>query len=346
MAKKLRAELDVDVGKAKRQLRSAGETVLSGSGAASAVPDQASKAAKRLDNLGAAADRTNARLAAAGKAFAGMAAGLAVSYAAKQMRPGGARDAVEYGGAAITGAAAGMAFGPLGAAIGGLTGLLKTYLDKSSAKADMLKDYEQGEAVYKASRAQMKKYRDLTDPRRNNGDVSGNVPEMKRISENYKRSTEKFLAMIAEELKRSSPDADRIANLKRNVDWARAMADRYDDAVEAIETAAKKPAYRASTDGTDALAKIGGYLYGAAASGGDDAASASSRSPRSRLGTFSGFSVPARKFSEISFGGPSGASDVDADIRTATEASAALDKEIAETLKLIERNTKGGGAWQ
>lgn len=237
MAKKLRAELDVDVGKAKRQLRSAGETVLSGSGAASAVPDQASKAAKRLDNLGAAADRTNARLAAAGKAFAGMAAGLAVSYAAKQMRPGGARDAVEYGGAAITGAAAGMAFGPLGAAIGGLTGLLKTYLDKSSAKADMLKDYEQGEAVYKASRAQMKKYR-------------------------------------------------------------------------------------------------------------DDAASASSRSPRSRLGTFSGFSVPARKFSEISFGGPSGASDVDADIRTATEASAALDKEIAETLKLIERNTKGGGAWQ
>ena len=204
MAKKLRAELDVDVGKAKRQLRSAGETVLSGSGAASAVPDQASKAAKRLDNLGAAADRTNARLAAAGKAFAGMAAGLAVSYAAKQMRPGGARDAVEYGGAAITGAAA----------------------------------------------------------------------------------------------------------------------------------------------GTDALAKIGGYLYGAAAPGGDDAASASSRSPRSRLGTFSGFSVPARKFSEISFGGPSGASDVDADIRTATEASAALDKEIAETLKLIERNTKGGGAWQ
>lgn len=261
MAKKLRAELDVDVGKAKRQLRSAGETVLSGSGAASAVPDQASKAAKRLDNLGAAADRTNARLAAAGKAFAGMAAGLAVSYAAKQMRPGGARDAVEYGGAAITGAAAGMAFGPLGAAIGGLTGLLKTYLDKSSAKADMLKDYEQGEAVYKASRAQMKKYRDLTDPSRNNGDVSR-------------------------------------------------------------------------------------YLYGAAASGGDAAASASSRSPRSRLGTFSGFSVPARKFSEISFGGPSGASDVDADIRTATEASAALDKEIAETLKLIERNTKGGGAWQ
>ena len=197
MAKKLRAELDVDVGKAKRQLRSAGETVLSGSGAASAVPDQASKAAKRLDNLGAAADRTNASLAAAGKAFAGMAAGLAVSYAAKQMRPGGARDAVEYGGAAITGAAAGMAFGPLGA-----------------------------------------------------------VP------------------------------------------------------------------------------------------GGDAAASSSSRSPRSRLSTFSGFSVPARKFSEISFGGPSGASDVDAAIRTATEASAALDKEIAETLKLIERNTKGGGAWQ
>ena len=231
MAKKLRAELDVDVGKAKRQLRSAGETVLSGSGAASAVPDQASKAAKRLDNLGAAADRTNARLAAAGKAFAGMAAGLAVSYAAKQMRPGGARDAVEYGGAAITGAAAGTAFGPLGAR-------------------------------------------------------------------------------------------------------------------EAIETAAKKPAYRASADGTDALAKIGGYLYGAAAPGGDAAASASSRSPRSRLSTFSGFSVPARKFSEISFGGPSGASDVDAAIRTATEASAALDKEIAETLKLIERNTKGGGAWQ
>lgn len=232
MAKKLRAELDVDVGKAKRQLRSAGETALSGSGAASAVPDQASKAAKRIGALGAAAERTNSQLAAAGKAFAGMAAGLAVSYAAKQMRPGGARDTVEYGGAALTGAAAGMAFDPVGAA------------------------------------------------------------------------------------------------------------------VEAVETAAKKPAYRASTDGTDSLARIGGYLYGAAASSGDATASASSRSPRSRLSTFSGFSVPARKFSEISFGGPSGASDVDAAIRTATEASAALDKEIAETLKLIERNTKGGGAWQ
>lgn len=346
MAKKLRAELEVDVGRARRQLKSVGETALGGGpGAAGAVSAQASKAARRLGELGSAAGQANARLAAAGKAFAGMAAGLAVSYAARRMRPGGARDAVEYGGSAITGAAAGMAFGPIGAAIGGLTGLLKTYLDKSSARAEMAKDYEQGEAVYKASREQMRKYRDLTDPRRNGGDVSGNVPEMKRISENYKRSTEKFLGQIAEELKRSSPDQEKVATLKRNVDWARAMADRYDEAVESVELAPKKAAYRGSTDGTDALAKVGGSLYGAAAgAGAADAGGAAAALP-SRARGF-GFSVPSRRVAEMSFGGASGASATDLAIKTATERSAAYDKEIADTLRSIEKNTKGGSAWR
>lgn len=343
--KKLRAELEVDTEKAKRQLKGLADGAASGGGGASAPSAAMSRAARHVRDLGDAAERTNARLAAAGKAFAGMAVGLAAGYAARQMRPGGARGAVEYGGSALAGAAAGMAFGPVGAALGSIAGLLKTYIDKQGAKDDLVRDYELGEAVYRASREQMREYRDLADPRRNGGDVSGNVPEMKRISENYRRSTERFLALIAEELKRSSPDPERIATLKRNVDWARAMADRYDEAVEGVELAPKRAAHRASTAGTDALAKVGGSLYGAAAAAASGEAAPAAGASASRARGF-GFSVPASRVAELSFGGPSGATDTDRAIRTATERSAALDKEISDTLKSIERNTKGGSAWR
>lgn len=341
--KKLRAELEVDAEKAKRQLKELSDGAASGG--APAAGAAMSRAAKRIAKLGDAAERTNARIEAASKAFAGMAAGLAAGYAAQRMRPGAARSAVEYGGSALAGAAAGMAFGPVGAALGGIAGLLKTYLGKASEREDMAKDYELGEAVYRASREQMRKYRDLTDPRRNGGDVSGNVPEMKRIGENYRRSTERFLAMIAEELKRASPDPERIATLKRNVDWARAMADRYDEAVEAAELAPKRAAFRASTAGTDALAKVGGSAYGAVASAASGEAAPAAAAPASRARGF-GFSVPASRIAEMSLGGPSGATDTDRAIRTATERSAALDKEISDTLKAIERNTKGGDTWR
>lgn len=344
--RKLRAELEVDDAKAKRQLKGLADGAASGGGGAGAPSAAMSRAARHVRGLGDAAERTNARLAAAGKAFAGMAVGLAAGYAARQMRPGGARDAVEYGGAALGGAAAGMMFGPIGAALGGIAGLLKTYIDKQGARDDLIKDYTQGEAVYRASREQMRKFASLADPRKNGGDISGNVPEMRRISENYKRSTERFLTLIAEELKRSSPDPERIATLKRNVDWARAMADRYDEAVEGVELAPKRAAFRAPTSGTDALAKVGGSLYGAAAAAASgEAAPAAAGALPARVRGF-GFSAPASRVAELSFGGPSGASDTDRAIRTATERSAALDKEISDTLKSIERNTKGGSAWR
>lgn len=343
--RKLRAELEVDDAKAKRQLKGLADGAASGGGGAGAPSAAMSRAARHVRGLGDAAERTNARLAAAGKAFAGMAVGLAAGYAARQMRPGGARDAVEYGGAALGGAAAGMMFGPIGAALGGIAGLLKTYIDKQGARDDLIKDYTQGEAVYRASREQMRKFESLADPRKNGGDISGNVPEMRRISENYKRSTERFLALIEEELKRSSPDAERVATLKRNVDWARAMADRYDAAIESAELAPKKAAHRASTAGTDALARVGGSAYGAvAAAASGEAATAGSATP-SRARGF-GFSVPASRIAELSFGGPSAETDTDRAIRAAAELSAALDKEISETLKAIERNTKGGGTWR
>lgn len=342
MSKKLKAELEVETAKAKRQVR---EAVEGGASSSAASPEAgAGRAARQVRDLGAAAERTQGNLRAAGKAFAGMAVGLAASYAARQMRPGGARDAVEYGGAALGGAAAGMMFGPIGAALGGIAGLLKTYLDKQGARDDLIKDYTQGEAIYRASREQMRKFASLADPRKNGGDISGNVPEMRRISENYKRSTERFLTLIAEELKRSSPDAERVATLKRNVDWARAMADRYDAAIESAELAPKKAAHRASTAGTDALARVGGSLYGPAASAAPGAGSPAAAGP-SRARGF-GFAVPASRIAELSYGGPSAATDTDRAIRAAAERSAALDKEISDTLKAIERNTKGGDTWR
>jgi len=309
--KKLKVEVELETAKAKRQAK---ELEGVGGEGISTVSPTADRASRQIRDLGRAAEGTQVNMKAAGKAFAGMAVGLAAGYAAKNMKPGSARDAVEYGGGAIQGAAMGMMFGPIGAAIGALGGTLKTYLDKSAERKDLIKDYNLGEAIYKASRAQMDKFNALTDPRKNGGDISGNIPEMKRISENFKKSTETLLKLIDEELKKSSPDKERISNLKRNVDWARNMADRYDKAIEDVEL---KPTTspRVSMTGTDALAKVGG------------------------------FSTPSMKAAAMSFSGPS-SETVSKAIQSATERSAKHTQEMVDTLKEIAQNTKGGETWQ
>jgi len=339
-SKKLKLEVELDTAKAKRQKKELeAESPSSGASVSAASPSM-ERASRQIKGLGESAQATGINIKAAGKAFAGMAVGLAAGYAAKNMKAGAARDAVEYGGGAVGGAAMGMMFGPAGMLVGSIGGVLKTYLDKSSERDDLIKDYNQGESIYQASRAQMKRFESLTDPRKNNGDISTNIPEMKRISENYKKSTEDFLQAIADELKNSAPDKEKISNLKRNVDWARSMADRYDKAIEDIELK-KTTDPRASMTGTDALSKVGGTAYLSSGAAPLEVTS----SPVRAAGFSFGFSNSSRA-ATMSFGGPSSGDSAEKAIQTATERSAKLDHEMVDTLKMIAENTKGGETWQ
>jgi len=161
--KKLKLEVELDTAKAKRQKKELeAESPSSGASVSAASPSM-ERASRQIKGLGESAQATGINMKAAGKAFAGMAVGLAAGYAAKNMKAGGARDAVEYGGAAVGGAAMGMMFGLIGAAIGGLVGVMKTYFDKQGDVKLATEDFQKSEDDYEDARLFQAKMRKLSE---------------------------------------------------------------------------------------------------------------------------------------------------------------------------------------
>ena len=140
--RKLTLEVDAETSKAQRKLK--GLNVDGGSlPGGDSISRSSDKAAKSLEKLDKSTSNLDSRMATVTRAFAGMATGLAVSYASRYFDEGSkGRAAMEYGGSALMGATAGAQagklFGPWGLAAGGLLGgglmVGKTFMDKEGAQ--------------------------------------------------------------------------------------------------------------------------------------------------------------------------------------------------------------------
>ncbi len=262
---KLTVEIDAETSKAQQKLREAvGSAAVDigggpGGGGLGASTD---KAARSLDKLDKSAQSFDSRLVSVTRAMAGMAVGMATSYASRYFEEGStARKAMEYGGAAISGATAGATagatLGPWGAVAGGVAGLAtgvgKTYLEKDAAKTERLAEFEKSEKIFESLAAWNEKVRSLSE--------SLDVGEIKTILDNLKASEGKVVGWT-----RDAIEGERYTEAG---DHQRALADirRRQEQMQALLREAEKPkeggpAFRASTSAVDALSRIGGNFGG------------------------------------------------------------------------------------
>lgn len=180
--KKLKAEVELETAKAKRQAKELEQAAGSGGGvggssaqggkaspAADRMADALDKASKSAGKSAESFSKVNSQALQLTKGFAGIAVGMAASYAANYAT-GGTKTALQYGGGIMSGASAGatmgMAAGPLGAAagaiVGGLAGGVKTYMDRDAKQSAVAKEYREGEERYAAAKDWEAKFHDIT----------------------------------------------------------------------------------------------------------------------------------------------------------------------------------------
>ncbi len=348
--RKLKVELELDTAKAKAQAKSLAETAGGGSsssGGASRLGAALDKAAKSAEKSASSFDGMNGKAAQLTRGFAGIAVGMATSYAANYVTNPNARAGLEYTGSAVTGAVGGaMMAGPIGAALGGLAGVLKTYMAKEGEKSAMSKDFETGEAVYAATYRDNQKFKELSSTKEGT-DIAGNLSKVKEMLDNYAKSAAKFVEQIRAEMKKANPDKELIAKLQRNLNYARQQIGRYENLQDTLETQLDVPKNdRESFSSLDSLTKVGGYFYGTGPKAEAEATPATAS--RSRVPAFSGFSVGPTATQDISFGGTDVSDPVQDAIKTATEEQASTSNDILAVLGEIENAIKGkdGSTWQ
>lgn len=272
MARKLKVEVEAETSKAKRQIEQMVDGVTGGAGDASPAIDKAARALSgaadktsrsfgKLDETAAGMDR---RMLGVTRAFAGMATGLAMSYASRYFAEGsGARKAMDYGGAALSGASAGAQvgsmFGPwgtaIGAIVGGTGGIAKRHMDKTGEMESRLADFEKSERIFAGVKAWQEKLRELTEEM-NTGEISA-------ILANLKETEQTFKAKTAEAIK--GERYQEAADYQRNLGDVRQRQQQLEALLQKAEEDAKKPGapeLRESMDAVDALARIGGSFAG------------------------------------------------------------------------------------
>ena len=273
MAKKLTVEVDAETTKAKRKIQELAETGGSSAGAdaspaidkaARALSGAAEKTTRSFGKLDEASQGMNRQMISVTRAFAGMATGLAMSYASRYFEEGSTgRNAMEYGGAMLaggsSGAMAGMAFGPVGAAIGAAGGAAiaagKTYLDKEGEIESRLADFEKSERIFAGISAWQTKLRELSEQM--------NTEEIKTILANLKNTEQTFKTRTVEAIK--GERYQEAADYQRNLGDVRQRQQQLEALLRKAEAEAKKPPTpeaRASMDALDSLARVGGNFAG------------------------------------------------------------------------------------
>ena len=273
MAKKLTVEVDAETTKAKRKIQELAETGGSSAGAdaspaidkaARALSGAAEKTSRSFGKLDEASQGMNRQMLSVTRAFAGMATGLAMSYASRYFEEGSTgRNAMEYGGAMLaggsSGAMAGMAFGPVGAAIGAAGGAAiaagKTYLDKEGEMESRLADFEKSERIFAGISAWQTKLRELSEQM--------NTEEIKTILANLKNTEQTFKSRAVEAIK--GERYQEASDYQRNLGDVRQKQQQLEALLRKAEAEAKKPSTpeaRASMDALDSLARVGGNFAG------------------------------------------------------------------------------------
>ena len=273
MAKKLTVEVDAETTKAKRKIQELAETGGSSAGAdaspaidkaARALSGAAEKTSRSLGKLDESSRGMNWRMRMLTRTFVGLGTGLAMSYALRYFAEGSTgRNAMEYGGATLTGASsgamAGMALGPwgaaAGAAVGGAVGAAKTYLDKEGEMESRLADFEKSERIFAGISAWQAKLRELSEQM--------NTEEIKTILANLKNTEQTFKTRTVEAIK--GERYQEAADYQRNLGDVRQRQQQLEALLRKAEAEAKKPSTpeaRASMDALDSLARVGGNFAG------------------------------------------------------------------------------------
>ena len=344
--KKLKVELELETAKAKRQAKGL-ENIDGPSGGYGGGSD---KLAKNLERAADSAGKMDRSTLSVVRAFTGIGVGLAANYAASHMRQGAARDAVEYGGNALTGASAGAmagaALGPAGSVVGALVGggggLLKTYLDKSGEKEKYTEDWQRSEHDYKNNKAFADFFRNLTDMSDKGKSFADRISEAEAELQKYK-DVEKTLMENVEKMIASGRYDDATAQ-RGYLATNRQRQQQLEAAIKGLGNQAKTGGV-AYYSGTDALAKVGGG-NGKGPPGleaGDPSKAHFSSVARGPLGSFF-FGNSGKVFSQVF--GQLGETDIA--IKTAIERIAQLEKEGNDILKEIAEHTKrkDGATWQ
>lgn len=376
-SRKLKAQLELDTSEARRKLRRDLESASSDSGGGAG--GGASRLAQSLDKAAQSADKTaqsfgqaNSSALRLTRGFAGIAVGMATSYAANYMPQGPARNAVEYVGSAVTGASAGATLGPIGAAIGGLAGVLKTYMEKNSAIEKAANDFVKSDSRYEENRLWQKQLRDLSeiDPaavgatkEEANKDQAAKVDE--RLAEVKKKAVQLFeqqnrLIIDINELLQAG-ETEQAAELQEQLAIVRARKEQMESlersfeqrkkslAREAEELAladSKSVTPRASMSALDSLAKVGGLMATPAL---PDAPAPSGATSSSSVKSFA-FAVAPIAADTTEFGSRAeGLMDgTAAALKTANERIEKIDSEQLRVLTEIKDALKdnGGTSWQ
>lgn len=296
-SKKLKVEVELETAKAKKKAKDLENLGTSGSSSgASSGADRLSKsldrAAKSADGTVQSFSRLNGDAARLTRGFAGIAVGMATSYAANYAK-GDVKTGLEYAGAGISGAVGGaMVAGLPGAIAGGLAGVLKTYMDRDAKQSAMAEDFRVAEDTYENNRlwnARMRglsevdyspvslKGQDLTKDRISK--VDERLEQVKKVAVEQFEEQNKLARQVKELMdKGKTEEAEKLkkdlAIVRAKKEQAEALEqsfakqkkslehqleqEKYDDAHKPM----KIGEFRTSTSATDALSRIGGNFGG------------------------------------------------------------------------------------
>ena len=227
--------------------------------------DKASDSAKRMDG-------STKQLV---RGFTGLAVGLAGSYAASHMKQGAARDAVEYGTSAISGASAGAMMGSVipglgtavGAIAGGAVGLGKTWLDKSGEKSKYTEEWERSEEDYKLNKEYADFIMALTDMSDKTKSITDRLETAKEQLDASKKTEVEQVAEVNKMIKEGRYDD---ANIQRGyLSQNRSRQAQLETLIKRWEDQLDKGGVRASLGAVDALSRLGGDFTGGGGQGMD-----------------------------------------------------------------------------
>jgi hypothetical protein len=271
MAKKLKAELELENAKAKRQAAEVGE-------AAEKSFDRAADSANRMADGLNVSSKTLLRVAGS---FGGMLAGTAVrALALKQPEGSTAQKALDYGGGALQGAGQGAMmgsmFGPLGTAIGALAGaanaIANKFLDEAEAEKKKQEALEKTNAANREfvegmleAQARTSEFRtmieNLGDTERSLSDrqaevaaeIQKRIAEEERLKSGLKNNSGKFADEEDQKLLR-----EQVKDYQAN----HAELERLQQMQKSLAKGTQTTTERTSFGAADALSKVGGSFGG------------------------------------------------------------------------------------
>ena len=340
--KKLRVEVELDTAKAKRQAKELEKTGGEPSAASPTIGNAAKKfadnldrssakiassfgrAAKMTDEMAESSKRMSAETRSLIRGFAGIGAGMAMSYAANFMPQGRARENVEVGASAVQGASAAAMladFLPWGKAakmavtgVGGLIGGATKKAEQDKAAADYSAEWKKSEATYKEATAFADMIREMTNVKDGFAEFETRLKEINDELVNRRAKEGELIQSINEAIE--ARQYDKANALRGDLAANRAQQDALRNAARTIEAMSEKQsqkdekspeAIRTSTSALDSLGGVGGAFVGSFAA----AAAAGSAAKRRRgagggatsaIPAFPGFSVPTgRGFDETEF---------------------------------------------